>query len=267
MWALLHREVIVDEVRARLRDPAIMVQSPTDFCGPLALLLEFIRRSPAEYVRAVDRLLGLGTLIVRLRSFEAADDLRGARPVLRSPGIGEVDWMLAATLRDAENIIEDVDDGEGWEALTVPGEMEQWTRDFLGLEAEYFACMVTDELEAMMLARDVVDAGGVAFLLIDKFLIKDGGTDHEEGVFWRSRPHFARMPVGPFPATVTHSRDDRIPPDHWVVYLGGLGPGEIHPHTGVAITLWSWGQEFEVIGQAEAVGEYLYGVVVGRPGP
>ena len=76
---------------------------------------------------------------------------------------GEVDWMITTTMREAENVFEDIDDAEGVEAMTLPGAMEQWTRDLLGLKSELFECYHEDELEAMQVARHAVDAGGVAF--------------------------------------------------------------------------------------------------------
>ena len=71
--------------------------------------------------------------------------------------------MITTTMREAENVFEDIDDAEGVEAMTLPGAMEQWTRDLLGLKSELFECYHEDELEAMQVARHAVDAGGVAF--------------------------------------------------------------------------------------------------------
>src|SRR4051812_28731613 len=68
---------------------------------------------------------------------------------------------------------------------------------------------------------NAVDAGGVAFMLVDANLIKGGGDDDEEDMHWRRAQHAARKPPSA-PSDLRHSEDDAFPPDHWVVYLGGL---------------------------------------------
>lgn len=268
-WTHLHRAVIVSELRDRIRDPGIIRQKPTDLCGPFAVLVELGRREPWRYVRAAGQLLEDGTLSMVAGVEIVADaDLRG-RPlpagwVFEDWCPGEVDWMVSATMREAENVFEDIDDGEGIEGMTLPGAMEQWTRDLLGLSSQLFECYHTDELEAMQVARHAVNAGGVAFLLVDANLIKDGADDSEENMRWQSAAHRRRQPVGSL-GPLTHSEDDAWPPDHWVLYLGGLSPANPAEEDMITLKLWSWGSEFAMRGTAEAFGEYLYAVVAGRP--
>jgi hypothetical protein len=267
-WTHMHRDVIVSELRDRLRDPAIVRQKPTDLCGPFAVLVELGRREPWRYVRAAGQLLDEGTLSITGVVIEADAELR-AKPlppksVFADWSPGEVDWMITTTMREAENVFEDIDDAEGVEAMTLPGAMEQWTRDLLGLKSHLFECYHEDELEAMQVARHAVDAGGVAFLLVDANLIKDGEDDDEEEMRWRAAEHLRREPVGA-PGELTHSEDDAWPPDHWVLYLGGLKPKNPSGGDTITLKLWSWGKEFTMTGTAEAFGEYLYAVVAGTP--
>ncbi len=175
--------------------------------------------------------------------------------------------MLAATMREDENVSEDVDDGGDYESYTLPGAMERWTHDLLGLDSQLQTCYSTDELKALQVARHAVDAGGVAFMLIDSNLIRDGGSDDEEEMRWRSTWHLPRQPVGP-PNPLTHSKDDAdgpLPMDHWVVYLGRLKPPNPSGGDSITLRLWSWGREFTMKGTANAFGEYLYAVVAGFP--
>lgn len=269
-WSHLHRAVIVSELRDRLRDPAIMRQSPTSLCGPFAVVLELARRDPWRFVRAVGRLLDEGTLsVLDGVEIEAEPDLR-ARPLPEAAaedddwGPGELDWMVTATMREEENVFEDVDDGDPVEGFSTPGSLERWTRDLLGLESQLQTCYVSEELKALQVARHAVDAGGVAFMMIDSNLIRDGGDDSEEEMRWRSARHTRRTPVAP-PGPLTHSMDDALPWDHWVVYLGGLTPASPAEQDVVTLRLWSWGREYTMTGTAESFGEYLYAVVAGFP--
>lgn len=271
-WTHLHRALIVSELRDRLRDPGIVRQKPTDLCGPFAVLVELGRREPWRYVWAVGQLLATGKLSLHAGAvIEAEPDLR-AKPlppkaVFSDWGPGEVDWMVAATIREAENVFEDIDDGEGGvlnEAATLPGAMEQWTRDLLGLRSQLFECYHEDELEAMQVAREAVNAGGVAFLLVDSNLIKNGEDDSEENMRWQAAWHEVRQPVGAL-GPMTHSEDDAWPPNHWVVYLGGLDPPNPAGQDMITLKLWSWGKEYRMSGTAAAFGEYLYAVVAGTP--
>jgi hypothetical protein len=175
----------------------------------------------------------------------------------------DVDWLWAATIRDDENITEDVDDGQGLEGLTLWGAMADWTRQLLGLNSHWETCFHSGELDALLRAQDAIDAGGVAFMLIDANLIKDGGDDDEEDMRWRRAKHSARKPLGT-PGDLQHSEDDAFPPDHWVVYLGGLTPRHPGEDDQIELKLWSWGREYTLSGNCDSFGEYLYAIVTGE---
>jgi hypothetical protein len=176
----------------------------------------------------------------------------------------QVDWMIAATIREQENVFEDLDDGRGIEGMTLPGAMERWVRDILGLRSQLFECYHTDELQALQVARGAVDAGGVCFMLVDANLLIDGGDDDESDMHWRQARHVARRPVGALGSSM-HSKDDAWPPDHWVVYLGDLTPPDPSERDQIDLRVWCWGSEFRISGLAEDLGEYLYAVVAGWP--
>jgi hypothetical protein len=267
VWDHIDRATIVSEIRDRLRDPEIIRQKPTGLCGPISIVVELARRSPARYVLAAKALLETGELHCPTgRLIEAEEELR-QEPVVAG-AIGQVDWLLAATMRDDANIWEDVDDdANGLESMTFWDEQRSWARDVLDLPVGgWETCFSWGEVDCMKKAQHAVEAGGVAFFLIDANLLHDGGDDDEEEMWWRKSSHNAgKTPSGL--GDKVHSEDDDIPPDHWVIYLGGLNlpddPGDDDP---VAIRLWSWGAEFEVTGTVDAFTEYLYAVVTGRNG-
>ena len=296
-WKKIDRGTVVSQVRDRIRDPGVMQQRATSLCGPFAVLMEFARRKPALYVKAAGELLDTGkwtTLTGRV--FKADEDLRNDPPGLTS----EADWIFAATMRDDPvvtdrirndlrpprtplspglgpeaasieifaNAMMDVDGGSSGgkdlQGLTTWGPMADWTHDILKLTYHWETCFVYGELNALLRAQKAIDAGGVAFLMIDKNLITDGADDDEEDMRFRRSRHSEGHPVEP-PEDTTHSKDDDWPPDHWLVYLGGLSPKSPEDDDDITLRLWSWGAEYQMSGTADSFGEYLYALVTGTP--
>jgi hypothetical protein len=270
-WVLIDRDSVVDEISARLRDPLIINQQDRSFCGPFSILVEWIRRDPVNFITSTNELLETGKFTCRTgRVIEAEVDLRQRPvPVSENPrvaSIAQVEWLLAATIRDDENITEDVNDGTDIEGITMMGAMSGWTEDILNLTVtEVGGWESSSGEDAMMhLAEATVKAGGVAFLFVDANMIQDGGDDDEEEMYFQRFLHRSRLSVvGSL--SKCHSKDDNWPPDHWVIYLDGLNFGKPPDSSdAVAIRLWSWASEYMVTGTAEAFGEYLYGVVAGN---
>jgi hypothetical protein len=265
VWKHIRRDIVVKELRDRLRDPLIIRQNPTGLCGPIAIIVELARRRPRRYVLAAKELLEQGHLRCPTgRIITAEGELRD-EPVAAGK-IGQVDWLLAATMRDDANIWEDVDDdANGLESMTFWDEERSWTEDVLDLPVGgWETCFSWGEIDCMRKAQNAVNAGGVAFFLVDANLLKNGADDREENMWWRQSEHVARKKPGPLGSKV-HSEDDCIPPDHWVIYLSGFDLGaNPRDNDPIKVRLWSWGSVFEVTGTVDAFAEYLYGVVTGR---
>lgn len=267
VWRHVNKDRVVRELRNRVRDPAIMRQDPTDLCGPISLLMEFARRRPTRFVRGAAELLrdGAFTTPGGLK-FEAAEELREL-PV--PPGdIAEVEWVYAATIRDDSNLIVDVDDGQGGdlEGVTWGSEMAYWTNQMLGLWGNYQSTFISGELEMLREAQRAVERGGVAFLLVEVDLIHNGDADddHENNMRWRMRRHSPGAPLGDFGARHHSVDDNNVLPDHYVVLLGHLR-GASSGRTDFRVRVWSFGNEYEITGAADAFCEYLWGVVTGVP--
>lgn len=264
---VMHSQILLPQLRERIRDPAILVQRPTGLCGPFAVVFELARRNPSVLVRAARELRETGRWTTPSgRVIEASADLRSQPiPTADGGGIEPVDWLIAATMRDDENLWMDIDrEANGLDTMTFWDEMKGWTRDILGLKARIRMCWTSDEAPALRKAQSAVRAGGVAFLLINANLIKDGEDDSEEVASFRRWQHVALSHTRP-PTDWKHSKDDNEP-NHWVVYLGGLpDDAQLDDNDIISLHLWSWGREYEVKGTVDGIGEYLYSVVTGVP--
>ncbi|MBN8214976.1 MAG: hypothetical protein J0M09_18785 [Xanthomonadales bacterium] len=259
-WTHVDRVQVVRQLRARIRNPGLVNQRQTHLCGPASLLFEFARRRPARYVRGIGQLLSRGVFDKPGGGeFVAASDLR-ARVV---PGeIEAADWMFMATLRDAENVTDDVDDGRGIEGITWPYELEEWIEDVLELRADYHPCWFEGEMSALRKGQDAVDAGGVAYLLVDSAIVNDAAGDDEEDVWLRRRDHLDGG-FGGWYDRVHCEDDDMLYPNHYVVMRGDLR--NTGSESEFNVDLWSFGAQFEITGSGEGFGEYLYAVITGVP--
>jgi hypothetical protein len=277
IWKFLSRPTLVSDLRDRIRDPAIMQQNPTGLCGPYAVIMEFARRDPVLYVQGAAELLRTGVFTARSgKKFIAAKDLRDSplpstvlmAETLKSGTVvrerpESADWIYAATIRDSENFMDDLDNAKGMQASTSPHEIKEWIQDMLGLKASYIPCLSEDELVAIRAGQRAIDRGGVAILEIDQNLLKHEPGNTEEQMWWSNRRHYPGGRVDnlsqPF-----HCKDDALPADHYVVMLGGLkGASSDAPEFRVRV--WSWGTEYWMTGKPDSFGEYLYGVIIGEP--
>lgn len=284
VWPRLNRATVAEELRRRIVDPAVMNQKMTGLCGPMSVLFELGRRDPAEYVRIAAELFETGSFLTSTnRRIAAEGELRRERvPQGRwSNGVrwtmAQVDWMLAGTMRDDENAFEDVDGAAGLlgaflgtafgglETLTWPAEEKGWIIDVLGLRGDVDACETAGENDALQAGDAAVRAGGVAILCIDANLLTHSPGDDEEEVFHSHVTHtwddstFGRRRVSA-PTRIERSTDDSYLATHYVPLQG---PIQWRPH--FSMPVWSWGSEYTVTGDPEALFEYLYYVIIGRP--
>lgn len=266
VWKHLSRPTLVSEISDRLRDPMVMDQAATGLCGPISIASSLARRDKRRYIAFARELLETGKFTCPGgRTIVAEQELRD-EPLITS--IPQIDWLFAATMRDDDNLADDVDDDAfGIESMTFWETQADWAGDVLSLNSDFRTCFASDDeaIQCMRDAQDAVNSGGVAYFLIDANMIKDGGDDDEEWCFWERGPHaglIAPVTFGP----VTHAKDDNFPPDHWVEYLGGLAIGS-DPDEDQKITfrLWSWAREYIVQTTIDAFTEYLYAVSFAKP--
>jgi hypothetical protein len=258
-WMYMDPEAVKGSVRARVRNPSLMRQMKTQFCGPISVAFELARRDPSEYVSLCERLLASGQCTtVSGRVIQPEDELL-ARPI--PPDIDPADWLFTASLRDDENWVVDVEDGTTWlEGLTTPGEMKGWSEDILGLrDADWDLTFSSGEIRSIENCETAVQSGGVAFLNIDSNLIKRGSGDLEEKVEFTRR---TLSEDGSSPQPIRSRRmDDAAFMDLWVAYLGNLEM----TRTDIAFDVWSWGSTYSIKGTQDSCSEYLFGTVIAWP--
>lgn len=140
-WQHLSREVVADELAARVREPQLVQQGPASLCGPSAVIHLMARQAPRRYVRAVAQLFDEGVLDTKFGKVTTTASLRAARPPRPEPGsagIGAADWILGAALRNDENAVFAIESRYALThqvaGITTVWEVTAWLRELLGHE-------------------------------------------------------------------------------------------------------------------------------------
>jgi hypothetical protein len=246
VWAHITKAELIQDIKDTVADPLSVNQSHTPLCGPTAIVYELIARDAGfglraqkkRYVQLCRQLWETGHIVARSMDIKPSDDLRNS-PLSPENALSVADWMLIASLRDAENELEDVEGKvSGLEGYSFPGAMKTWTFEVLGFDdADWEACWFSGEIDTIKKTQDTWSKGGVAFLNIDSNLLtgKSAGEGNLIGI------HL---------------------PDHWVAFEGPLflddATGMIQFHC------YSWGDIKLVSKTQDAFSEYLYGVVLGE---
>jgi hypothetical protein len=123
----LSRADIASGLRARVDNPSIIRQGPTQFCGPGSFVFSIASDDPVRYVRFAIELYEHGqSSLGNLHVVPDDEVLRSSPP---SSTIAPVDWMVLGSLRDSENWFFDI--GTGADIIrngTNPHEVAGWFR-------------------------------------------------------------------------------------------------------------------------------------------
>ena len=154
---------------------------------------------------------------------------RHLRTVAAPEGVSPADWMPAASLRDAANLVFDFDPGDRFAGITLPGEMGEWMKALLGcVHLEVDTTFLYGEKKALEAAGDAVASGNVAVLLVNSGYLP-----------------------GRKPGSVNLA-------DHWIVLLSVSACGDR-----TIIKIWSWGMEYDLNMSAEEFKHFMWGTVIG----
>lgn len=241
-WPNIPREALAAGMLDRVRNPYNVNQRAGPFCGPSAIVFELVRRDPLRYVQVCRSLYENGSFRSRTEEVRPRDALLNSRV---GGGLSPVDWMLVATLRDAENALFPIEgeDQSGTMAqiagITTPWEMKGWTSELLGFDdARYESTYLFGEFDAMRDAHGAFRLGGVGFLMVNSAM---AGND---------------APL------IGH-------PDHWVAY-----DGDLHIDEGIwyawdsgriRFSCYTWGSRRSVDVGEGPFEDWMWGAVMGRP--
>jgi hypothetical protein len=233
-WVFLDKATIIREMRSRVTDPFQISQGGQPFCGPAAVLFELVRKQPLRYVQICQSLFESGGLQATTRWISAPDNLRQAsRGDLK---MGQADWMVLATLREAETLLFPVEPNapemiRNIAGMTKSWEMRGWIREILGYrKSEYYHAYLMNDISALNQSAIALQSGGVAFMLITA-----------EGMLQGNPPPL------PFPS-------------HWVALLGGVVVGDR-----VSFDLYTWSKKLHIDLDLPAFKKYFWASVTGMP--
>jgi hypothetical protein len=121
------RDKVGVELLIRVANPGVIYQGQAGICGPVSFLYNIALDNPAMYAKYGIDLYETGR--GRLRRIEVAPShgCRTYSPPADS-GIGQADWMTAASLRDSENFLLDYDSvGRNWVSVgTSNSDVTNW---------------------------------------------------------------------------------------------------------------------------------------------
>ncbi|MBD2041864.1 hypothetical protein [Microcoleus sp. FACHB-672] len=238
VWSGLEQQKVIEQMRARITNPFNINQGRQPFCGPAAVLFELVRKHPSRYVEICSNLFQIGGFHAQSKWIPTSDSLRENRGELQ---MDEADWMVLSTLRESENILFAVEPDapdiiRNLSGMTKSWEMKGWVAEVLGYrEVKYHHAFVMGDFDAMREAAEVLDAGGVAFALVNS----DGLlTD--------------KQPMMPYPS-------------HWIALVGNISMPSNPINENISFDIYTWARKMHVEADALSFKKYFWGVVTGRP--
>ena len=242
VWSSIDKKTIIADMRSRLADPFHVNQGGQPFCGPASILFELVRKQPLRYVQICQSLFETGSFQGQTRRIETSPRLRSSRGRLQ---MAQADWMVLATLRDAENLIFSVDPEapdiiRNLAGITKPWEMQGWTREVLGYpNVKHTITYIYGEVSALQQAAQIIASGGVTFALVTA-----------EGLL-QGKP-----PLLPYP-------------NHWITLLGNLSIKAASNFANLGSThlscdLYTWGQKKHIDVDQSPLENCVWGIVTGQ---
>ncbi|MDX2216395.1 MAG: hypothetical protein SFY66_24235 [Oculatellaceae cyanobacterium bins.114] len=238
VWPHLDKKAILADMRSRVNDPFKINQGQQPFCGPTAVLFELVRKQPLRYVEMCRSLFEDGSFKGKTKTIPAPNRLRES-----SKGnllMGQADWMILATLREAESLIFPVDPDAPSIIRSISGmsfswEMSGWTSEILGYnQINYSQAFRKGDLFALRDANNIVKLGGVGFALITA-----------QGLLGTASTTEADMPLSL--------------PNHWVALLGNVAA----QNGRVSFDVYSWGKKMHVDVTEDNFKSAFWGIVTG----
>jgi hypothetical protein len=239
-WPGIEKALLIRQMSDRLANPFCVNQGGQPFCGPTAVLFELIRKRPLRYIDICQQLYETGEFKGVSRTIGTTARLRQSQGNLR---MAVADWLILATLRDANNILFPVDPNaptfaRNMSGITKPWEMVGWLREVMGYRHVKFRySFFFGDLAGLQYAQEVIDRGGIALMLIT-----------------------TEQMLTAKPGTITM-------PNHWIALLGNVvvdpAPWPWQLDRGqVRFTAYSWGRSYGIDMPGPAFVDRFWGVAV-----
>lgn len=216
---------LIKDVRATLDNKFLVNQADAGWCGPAVIVFELVSRNPLRYIQICQQLYETGKFNGRTQTFQPSPTFINSKI---GKNLSQADWMLLGAMRDEENGLFAINkDSPAVADLTTPTEMQRWIKEILSFQnVDYESTYFWGEENALKKARDVVNKGGVAFLLVDS------------GVIQPKSPNINY-------------------PDHWVSLLGNVSITSDN----FKFNIYTWGKVLTFNKNEEAFEDFMWGVV------
>lgn len=164
-WLYLEKDQLVQEVESTVENPFLVYQERATLSGVAAVVFELARRQPLRYVAICRELYESGAFINKGRLIEPSSQLRKSYPL---KGMRTVDWLLLATMREAEATLFPGFSMELPVMISHPSTLRGWIQELLGLEqTSFISTEIFGALEGLQQAINVLRRKGIVFLLVD----------------------------------------------------------------------------------------------------
>lgn len=173
---LLDRRQVAAGLMARIDDPSVIQQGPTQFCGPGSFIFALASDDPLRYARFAIELYETGKATLGKLLVEPDEEVLHSTPP--STEIEPVDWMVLGSIRDSENWFFDIETGESIiRNGTNPHEVAKWFRQagYSKVVEEVNTVFSKDMANARM-ASDLFEQGYKVILYLGFGIFSPGGS-------------------------------------------------------------------------------------------
>jgi hypothetical protein len=152
VWPKLTRKSLINQLQLRYENPYSVDQRDMYLCGPAAVVFVLFLKYPARSVQICQSLFEKGEIGPPLTSSKTIKAAEALRERDLPPGMSQVDWMLIATLREAENLFFTVDP-QASKLAQMAGQVTTQARADTGLDVGF--CELTSNFVGGLPARAV----------------------------------------------------------------------------------------------------------------
>ena len=120
----LDRDIVGIDLLMRVANPGIIHQRAAGFCGIVSFLFSLATDAPANYAQFAIDLFEKGRATFRNLEIKPSSDCRNYSPGQK---MNQADWLTAASIRDSENLIFDVEEvSDGFNSGTTTADVIKW---------------------------------------------------------------------------------------------------------------------------------------------